>query len=145
MDIPTLEIAASLSDMNLGAKPIEVSTDIESVSFDDNTIYIVCVDGEALSYTHSLETVTRVLEVIARAECKRIQTERGEGYEVCVRKDKEDGTKFTITEMQLGRLWNGAMVEKMVLSAYPISHARINVKRAVLTTTEILVESSIIV
>jgi len=145
MENSTLEIAATLSTMNLGAKPIEVATEIDSVRFDDTTIHVICVNGEALSYTHSLETVTKVMEVIAREECKRIQAEKGEMFEMVVRKDKEDGTKYTITQVQLGRLWNGPVVDLVVFTTYPISHACLTKKRAVLTTVDVPVESSILI
>lgn len=144
----TLEIAAVVSNLNLGNKPLEVSTDVESVRFDDTTIYVICVNGEALSYTHSAETVVRVMEVIVREECKRLQQERdasGKRYEMAVRKDKDDGTKFTITEKAMGWLYDGSVVDHTVFTAYPISHARINKRRVILTTTDVPVMSSVLI
>jgi hypothetical protein len=140
----TLEIAASLGNMDLPSKTLQVSTEVDGVQFDDTTIHVICVDGEALSYTHSIETVSQVMKTIAYAECKRIQDEKGARYEIAVRKDKEDGTKYTITQIALGYVYNSAPQDLQVFSAYPISHARLTKRQVVLTTTDIPVMSSIL-
>lgn len=141
----TLEIAASLGNMDLGNKPLEVSTEVDGVQFDGNTVHLICVDGEALSYTHSAETAANVMRTIVRDECKRIQEEKGEWFEISFRKDKEDGTKYAITQISLGRLYNGSVADLHVFTSYPVSHARMTKRKVILTTTDISVESSVVI
>ena len=90
----------------------------EEVSMDSKIQYLIRIDGTEMAFCDSEDEAIIAISSIANKEIKNLEND----WTKVFRQDLEDGKKIIISTQALGNLYNGSMVETMIIDIVAVGH-----------------------
>jgi len=89
------------------------------VSMDSKIFYLIRFDKAEMAFCDSEEEAIIAVSSLANSEIKTLENE----WTKVFRQDLEGGKKVIISTQELGNIYNGSILEKLVIDIIPVGHA----------------------
>jgi hypothetical protein len=102
------------------------------VTLSDDVLYLVRMNGEAITFVDCIERAKLVVDSFAAHEVKIMASDSTKVY----RQDEQDGLRVVISTQSLGYVYNGPIVESTVIDFIAVKGAVVTKSRLGLPRTE---------